>query len=612
MKELSTLIALLMITPLLFGQNATLQQYIPKDKTVFVANITPYKTYKSLDTATTNKLNISELLAPMMLQMAGGDMSEDNINKVKEDLSSPEKAGLDIQKEIYIWVQKTELAEDEESTGYQPNNMIVNLVMPITDGAKFRTFLDNIFGLDKTKSMIPSGDAMNMIHDGMLINWNKNRLVLATSTVQYNFWDDKEQFDARNKKMLYQHANNLSKVTADNSIVKDADFQKHLNKDADFGVWVEYSKIILDQPFPREVQFLEEAMKELVGGMKMGGNGFVKKGSADFFLKVYNSEMMSRVLAESYKLTLNKDFFKYIDNSNLMGVYSFAMSPQSAMESYGKELYRVLEKSKEGLMITNVLDIIDIFVDEDEIYTLLKGDMLMAVTDLKVIEKKSTDFEYNEESDKWEEVSEIKKEMIPVMSLMMSYGSEENIMKFVKLAANAGVISKTAEGVWTVGGVKEEVGFDVFIIVKNGVLMFTNDENIANNVDAGIAKNKQMDAKEIKDITSYIQYAFVDAGKITGTLKSAYKSMDKVLPMDLDEIEKAVKRFEIKTHHPKGNEILTEFHLIMGDPNANVLQTMLDGVMKAMQSKSRDSGEFDGIDEIEIEEKDNGDGTKKL
>lgn len=593
-----------MATQLLVAQEKSMQRFIAKDKAAFVATLSPYKTYNKLDTATTNKYNISEMLAPMLLGMAGGDMSEENVKKVEQDLADSKKVGLDTKQDIYIWAQRPDQMSEDD-----PEAMLINLVLPVTDGDKFRSFLDQLFGADKIKSMIPKGDALNMVHNGMLINWNKERLVITASTSQQSFFEEREEFEKRQSEMYLEHASGLGAVTLDNSIAKDADYQKQIQKEADFGFWMDYNNLMppLAQ-MPMQARELLGSLYELVGGIKLSGHGYAKKGEGLFTTTMYANESMTRVFNQAYNLRVNKDFFKYVDNTNLMGLYTLATSPKGFMDAYSSEVYKALKKSKEGTLITNALDIIDIFIDEDEIYTLLKGDVLFAVTDIKIMDRKSSDFEYDEETDKWEEVTTTVKEPMPLAVMMFSYGSEENIMKFIDFGANAGVLSKRADGVWAVGGAKEEIGVDMFIIVKDGVLMFTNDENITKNLN-GLPKNKQMSAKDVKDITSYIQYGFLDAGKMIATSKTSMKEMGQTFPEELASVEENLNKFEIKTFAPEGNQIKSDIRLIFKDKDANSLQIMVDGMLKIAEKEMGGRGEAPMYDEEEVEEED---GTKKL
>lgn len=592
-----------MATQLLVAQEKSMQRFIAKDKAAFVATLSPYKTYSKLDKATKDKYNVSEILAPMLLGMAGGDMSEENVKKVETDLADTKKAGLNTQEDIYVWAQRPDQMSQDD-----PEAMLISLVLPVTDGDKFRSFLDGLFGADKIKSMIPKGDALNMVHNGMLINWNKERLIITASTSEQSFFEEREEFEKRQSEMYLEHASALGTVTIDNSIVKDADYQKQIQKEADFSFWMDYNNLMppLAQ-VPMEARELIGSLYDLVGGIKLSGHGYAKKGEGEFTTTMYANESMTRVFDQAYNLRINKDFFKYVDNTNLMGMYTLAMSPKGFMDAYSSEVYKALKKSKEGTLVTNMFDIMDIFIDEEEIYTLLKGDMLFAVTDIKVMDRKSSDFEYNEETDKWEEITTTAKEPMPLAVMMFSYGSEENIMKFIDLGSNAGVLSKRADGVWAVGGVKEEIGVDMFIIVKDGVLMFTNDENITKNIN-GLPKNKQMPAKAVKDITSFIQYGFLDAGKMIATSKTTMKEMGQVFPEELATVEENLSKFEIKTFAPEGNQIKSDMRLIFKDKEANSLQIMVDGMLKVIENQTSRSEE-PMYDDQEVEEED---GTKKL
>ena len=593
-----------MATQLLVAQEKSMQRFIPKDKAAFITTLSPFKTYSKLDAATTDKYNISEILAPMLLGMAGGDMSEENVKKVEQNLSDTKKAGLNTKEDIYIWAQRPDKVADGDADA-----LLFNLIVPVTDGDKFRSFLDQLFGADQIKSMIPKGDALNMVHNGILLNWNKERLIVSYSSSEQSFFEDREEFEQRQKETYMDLATSLGEVTIDNSIAKDMDYQNQIEKEADFSFWMDYNNLMppLAQ-VPMEARELMGSLYELIGGLKLSGHGYAKKGVGQLTTTMYANESMARVFNEAYTLRVNKDFFKYVDNTNLMGMYSMAMSPKGFMDSYSSEVYKALKKSKQGMLIANAFDILDIFIDEEEIYTLLKGDMLFALTDVKMIDRKSSDFEYNDETDKWEEVSTTVKEPMPLGVMMFSYGSEENIMKFIDLGSNAGVLSKRADGVWAIGGAKEELGVDVFIIVKDGVLMFTNDENITKNLN-GLPKNKQMSAKNIKDISSYIQYGFLDAEKMIATSKTTMKEMGQTFPKELAVIEENLSRFEIKTFAPEGSQIKSDMRLIFKGKDANSLQIMVDGMLKMMEQKKNNQKDEPVYDDKEIKEDD---GTKKL
>ena len=95
-----------MTTQLLFAQGVSMQNFISKDQSIFISNFTPYTTYNKLDTATTNKLDISKRLAPLLMGMTGADMSVDNINTIESKLAASKETGVEMLQDMYMWVQK--------------------------------------------------------------------------------------------------------------------------------------------------------------------------------------------------------------------------------------------------------------------------------------------------------------------------------------------------------------------------------------------------------------------------------------------------------------------------------------------------------------------------
>ena len=563
-----------MTTQLLFAQGVSMQNFISKDQSIFISNFTPYTTYNKLDTATTNKLDISKRLAPLLMGMTGADMSVDNINTIESKLAASKETGVEMLQDMYMWVQKPSKPNHEIYDGAS-NPFTVNLVMPVTNLDMLTTFLTELFGQDKMSTAAVNNGVRSLIYNQTLVNWSKERIIIARSTMTKGFFDDENSFNNRINTVLGMHAEALVSLQPNASIQKDANYQKHLHKDSDMDFWLDYQTIAFsEQDMPAQFRALYKSVMEFATDMKIGANGFLKDGEATLMIESYTGEAMTRIMAASYDTKVNKEFFKFLDKDELIAMYMMAMNMEGMVSGYGTELYKVLEQTKEGMMITNVLDIIDIFVDEQEIYSLLKGDIMMAVTGVQSIERSITDYEYNEDKDTWEEVAKTKKEVIPTAAMMLSYGKEENIMKFVKLASNAGVISKKEAGVWTIGGLKEDLGFDVYVVVKEGVLMLTNDAAIVKNINVGFPKSKQLDAKFVKDASEYIQYGFMDFEKLMAAVKLGSEEMEIALPAQMDKLEKTFDRVEMISRAPKGNEMTSELRLVMKDKNTNVLQSM--------------------------------------
>lgn len=590
MKGILTLLVVLTTAAAVSAQNSV-QQYISKKDALVVMNMSPYTTYQKLNKETREEYKASETIARMLMQMAGKEATEKELKAMKAKLEDSKKIGVETQKDVYMWVQRPANPRDELYEN-DPEAMFVNVILPVLDGGKFRSFLDDLFGMERTKKMIPAGDAMNMINNSMLINWNKNRLVMSFTTSDQSFFEEYDEYQERVRKMLFQHANDLGKVTKETSLAQDTDMQNYVKNDADFSVWMDYGNFMNLSMADMPAQAMEtfESLMDIFGDMKIGANGYFNNGEAKISTTTFSGEKMGEIMRKSYTTSINKNFFKYINNTNLMGLYSMSMNFEAFMRDYGNVIYDALDNTKEGKLVNNMIDIVDIFIDEDEIYQLFKGDMLVALTDIRIVEQKSYKYEYNEKTDDWEEVPTTRKEMMPIVSMMLSHGNKANIMKFIELGANAGVLSKRAEGVWGIGGSKEEIGTEVFVMVKDDMILISNDEDLANNAN-GFPKNKQLDGKTIKAMADYVQYGFMDAKKVLDNLRSAGEKMENPMPKQLDEVGQLFSRMELYTLRPEGNILKSEMRMVMKDKNTNILQTMVDGMMQMRGSKSGSSEE---------------------
>ena len=139
---------------------------------------------------------------------------------------------------------------------------------------------------------------------------------------------------------------------------------------------------------------------------------------------------------------LNPKFFKYLPRENMMGYLSMALN----MENFADEMIGLfgpmIEESgmtvmqMEGMAL-DMMSSAGINLDRKGMYNLLKGDMVMAVTGMR--EFNVTKTQYDEDFNRVEVES---KQRLPEFLAMMSYGSESDIMQFVKLGVEAGMLGK--------------------------------------------------------------------------------------------------------------------------------------------------------------------------
>lgn len=595
-----------------FAQKSTMQRFIAQERLVFVVNMHPSSTYNKLNKETKDKYRINELIAPILLKFSSGQPSEKEIKKVSEQLSDPSKVGINVKDDIYIWGQRPKAQNERSYTASAMENMIISMVIPVTDNKKFKNFLSNIIAESQQKEIITAGSNSTMVNNEVIVTWNNERVILSSSTLEHNFFEDRKDFEERRNKTLLQHASDLTKVDPKKSIENNKSFKASLDKEADINFWGDYGKLVLDPSImPMEMRGLFTALSKLTDNTILSGQAYFKNGEAEIKTSMSLNPPMKRVTDAAYnKRKVNKKFFKYIDKTNLMGMYSFSMDLKSFMMAYGQEIHKVLKEqdTKETRIAMNMMDIMDIFLDEEETYELLTGDMMIALTDMRVVKREVADFKYNEESNSWEEEIEMVDGVVPIMSLMLSCGNEVNIRHFIDLGVNVGELVKKQEGVWMVPAFKEDLGTDFYIILKDGTLIMTNDDQIAKNVN-GLPVTKQLSPSSVTELSNYVMYGMLDATQISRVAKKAYAQNKENVPNDIMELEKIFSKMEFKSITPENKDFQTNFYCRMKDENTNALQFLLDYVENMINQTNNGSSEKTIPYEEEDEEEE---GVKRL
>lgn len=595
-----------------FAQQSTMQRFIDQEQVVFVVNMHPGQTYNKLNKETKDKYKVNELIAPMLLQFAGGEPSEALVKKVSAQLADPSKAGVNVKDDVYMWGQRPTTKNEELYKAADASAMMINMVIPVTDSKKFKNFLNDIMSEQRQKEVVIVGANSTVLSNDMVITWNSQRVIISGTTMEYSFFEEREEFDTRRNKALLQHALDLTKVDPKKSLEGNKNFQGALDKEADMSFWADYGKLMIDPSMmPMEMRGLLNALSELTEQTIFSGQGYFRNGEAEIKTSMSLNPSMKRVTDAAYsKGGLNKKFFKYVDKTNLMGLYGFSMDLKSFMMTYGQEIHRVFKEqdTKETRLAVNMMDIVDIFLDEEEIYELLTGDMMIALTDMRVIQREVSDFKYNEESDSWEEETEMVDDVMPIVNMMFSYGNETNIRHFIDLGVNMGGLVKQQEGVWTAPAAKEEIGVDFYVILKDGILMMTNDDQIAKNIN-GFPATRQLPLSSVTEMSNYVMYGMLDAAQISRVAQKAYAKNKDNMPNEVMELEKVFSKIEFKSTAPNNQDFKTNLYVRMKDQDTNALQFMLDNVEKMMNGGSSRSDQAPrDVEEEEIEE----DGVKRL
>lgn len=228
-------------------------------------------------------------------------------------------------------------------------------------------------------------------------------------------------------------------------------------------------------------------------------------------------------MTDANKGKFNKDLFKYIDGSNLVGYFGVAIEPEPSYEMFMDVYSGIMSAVPEyGEAFAAGLDIFSILLDEDEVFDMIKGDAFFAVTDIKEFDVSYTTYEYDEEFNE-QEVTKTKKEMLPEYVFVSSIGNPNLRDKIVKIYEKSEMLIPTGEGYYRyesflsrynsiMGTAEEEAA--TYIAIENDVLIVTNNKDLVTQYRvSGLPKDRQLSKDRMKHIkkNNYAGYWSADA-----------------------------------------------------------------------------------------------------
>jgi len=285
---------------------------------------------------------------------------------------------------------------------------------------------------------------------------------------------------------------------------------------------------------------------------------------------IVNPEM-SKLINGIYRAKGNKNFCKYIPGANLMGYASMSVNPEVVLKATRSILTKTYESTmgKEAKYITGMMDIAAIFTNDDVAYNLFKGDIAIAVTDLRPFKMSYLSYSYDDNFNRSETKQE-KTEVLPEFVAMASVGKPEELNKILKAIEKMGGLRAEGEGVYLIE-MPGQVGYKVYLAMENNILFCTNSEDLIHGkLKKGYPKNEQMSKEQRNLFTSYPIAYYWDRAKTFDMiskqpeLKKGEK-MTKMLNLFKDNLQEA----RITGTQQSGNAYVTNMQLDLKDASVN-------------------------------------------
>ena len=272
------------------------------------------------------------------------------------------------------------------------------------------------------------------------------------------------------------------------------------NIDKSSGLW--YFQTVLPS--------LYKNIQELYAGNLILGDLILKDKSVEFAIEVLYGEKLGSIYMEMNDSHFDNKVLKYIPESN-SGFFTYNINLRKAYEKAFEVIMPLLEQEKNAQVAMNVLtiELLNEFVNKDALFGTYKGSMFGSFNGIKKIKTKKIEFFYDEDTFEYGEREADAEEDMPIVTIGFSIERNDIPEKVLKHLARLTSKVKNMGDYWRF----DNAIFDaapLYMINKNGLFIFSNDEDLALNNVLGYGSNSIDKTKFKKAKKSGFMYAFLD------------------------------------------------------------------------------------------------------
>ena len=599
-----------------------LEQYIPKDAS-FVMSMD----LANLDSKVSfEQLKKFDFYKDMKKEM-DKEMNSESEQEFAKLINDPSAYGIDIMKKSYVF---SEMNEEGSLFGFifnisdqkKFNQFFKETVVPEAKGVmgkmgKFQTLTtkeatfawqDNVgIVLGGEPKMSMAETAEDEVEEEEEPMFEDNTVEEAEDAAKESTEDVMADIDAyllnrdvKRDAMVAAFTKKIVNAKATNSIVTNPRYLKATKgKKNDMTMFMDY-EWIMDMQMGETNQQMQamgmggmmDAMKELYKDTDYLMNLNFNKGAIVMDSEMYsNKETMERMRKMSTG-ELNKDFFKYLPNKDMMGYFSLALNTKNfadgLFEMFNPMLAEAnMTRAQMEDMALQTVNSMGIELDREGLYEIIRGDMIFAVTGLQEFTVKKT--QYDEDFNPIEIES---KQKLPEFTFMMSYGKEKELMKMIGMGVDAGALAKDGNA-YKIAIPIPDVPMDMYLSLNDGVMFFTNNKELAVGKWAkGYGKANRITPVQQKMMKENSGAFFWDIPlslnafmEVAGEAGAKDKEMEKMVNM----AKETFKSMVFTTSKDMKDSYKSEFKLNFNKANTNSLEQLFDFVNKVYVA-SKNSG----------------------
>lgn len=263
---------------------------------------------------------------------------------------------------------------------------------------------------------------------------------------------------------------------------------------------------------------LYKDLNELYTGNVLLGEIMLNEKSVDLKIEANYGEGLGSIYQELNSAKFDKNVLKYIPKTN-SGFFTYNIDLKKGYEKAYDIIIPILSEEKNPRISANVLmvELMNDFINTDAVFNTYKGSMFGTFNGIKRVKTKRIEFFYDEETFEYGEREIEAEEDMPVFTIGFSTARPDVPEKILKHMSRITSQFKNMGSYW----VYEDAilnSLPLYMINKNGLFIFTNDEDLAKNHSNGYG-SESVSGKHVKNMAkSGSIYAYMNLGDMINRL----------------------------------------------------------------------------------------------
>ena len=279
-----------------------------------------------------------------------------------------------------------------------------------------------------------------------------------------------------------------------------------------------------------------EYLNSFYKGLSMYAKIELKQGEINMSCDTKHNEELNEIYKEVKKTSISKNFLKYL-NKDVMGYYALGVDIPGMAKGVGnamKKIYPTIPKY--GNVVSSAMDVIDIFIDQQSIYKVFTGDMIMAVNGVKPVEVVHTSYNYDDNFNATE-VQDTSIQMQPEILFMAGIGNVADVKKILKLLISVEAL-KLEGNIYSIA--YKHADLPVYIKIQDDILFISNNKSYIENPKVYSA-DKQPGKEHIKMFKQNNFVAYANTTEIAKYFAKQGKSENEKIISQAGDLFKSVK-----------------------------------------------------------------------